>query len=111
LEGVFTSINPNLGFKAVSFRGVRFNVAALKPTHFSYLRNEDGTADFMPKVEIMKKLSLSSIDEVDEDESHITNKIPFLPTVELLALFDIEADKSFNGRPIYRVTEDAFNAN
>ncbi len=109
LEGVFTSINPNLGFKAVSFRGVRFNVGGVKPTGFSYLRNAEGSADFMPKGEIKKKLGIESDDELQDHPDFMSNTIPFLPTVEMVTLFDIEDEKQLLEKPIYRVTSDAFN--
>lgn len=109
LEGVFTSINPNLGFKAVSFRGVRFNVSGLKPTGFSYLRNTEGSADFMTKGEIKKKLGIESDDELQGHPDFVLNAIPFLPTVEMVTLFDNEDEKRLLEKPIYRVTSDAFN--
>ena len=109
LEGVFTSINPNLGFKAVSFRGVRFNVGGVKPTGFSYLRNAEGSADFMPKGEIKKRLGVETDDELQDHPDFVSNAIPFLPTVEMVTLFDIEDEKRLLEKPVYRVTPDAFN--
>jgi len=109
LEGVFTSINPNLGFKAVSFRGVRFNVGGVKPTGFSYLRNAEGSADFMPKGEVKKKLGVDSDDELQDHPDFISNVIPFLPTVEMVTLFDIEDEKQLLKKPVYRVTSEAFD--
>jgi hypothetical protein len=107
IGGIITSINPNLGFKAVSFRGVRFNNAAIKPTGFSYIRNEDGTADFMPQAEIKAKLGLPSDADLAEHPRYVHPRIPLLPTVELLSLFDSTAEKALLARPIYRVTADA----
>lgn len=109
LEGVFTSINPNLGFKAVSFRGVRFNVGGVKPTGFSYLRNSEGSADFMPKGEIKKQLGIESDDELQDHPEFVSNTIPFLPTLEMVTLFDKNEEEDLLSRPIYRVTPEAFN--
>jgi hypothetical protein len=106
---VFTSINPNLGFKAVSFRGVRFNVVGMKPTGFSYLRNQEGSADFMPKGVIKKQLGIGSDDELAQHPDYVSNIIPFLPTLEMLTLFEMEDENNLLSRPIYRVTEEAFN--
>lgn len=111
LEGVFTSINPNLGFKAVSFRGVRFNVAGMKPTSFSYLRNGDGSADFMPKGEIKKKLGIWSDIDLAQSPAYTSNVTPFLPTLEMLTLFDMESERALLNKPIYRVSEEAFQRN
>ncbi|HSW88273.1 MAG TPA: hypothetical protein VLG12_03870 [Candidatus Saccharimonadales bacterium] len=107
LIGVITSINPNLGFKAVSFRGVRFNVAGIKPTQFSYLKNSDGTANFLPKNVIQAMLNMSA-DELENDPRFLTNKIPFLPTLELLALFEKNKEEELLQSPIYRISESAF---
>lgn len=109
LQGVFTSINPNLGFKAVSFRGVRFNVGGVKPTGFSYIKNQDGSADFMTKGEIKKTLGIESDEKLQEHPDFVSNTTPFLPTLEMITLFDIEDEKSFLAKPIYRVTPGAFN--
>lgn len=108
-KGVITSINPNLGFKAVSFRGTRFNVAGVKPTSFSYLRNENGTADFMSRSAIREKLGITSDTELEQDPRFLTNKIPFLPTLELLALFNTKQEQDLLRKPIYRVTQEAFD--
>ena len=109
LEGVFTSINPNLGFKAVSFRGVRFNVGGVKPTGFSYLRNSEGSADFMPKGEIKKQLRIESDEELQAHPDFLSNTIPFLSTLEMVTLFDKDEEEDLLSRPIYRVTQEAFN--
>ena len=107
LSGIVTSINPNLGFKAVSFRGVRFNIAAIKPTSFSYLINPDGTADFMPKNSIKQLLGITSDEELENDHRYQTNQIPFLPTLELLSLFDMKKEKELLERHIYKITAEA----
>lgn len=111
LEGVFTSINPNPGFKAVSFRGVRFNVVGIKPTGFSYLRNEEGSADFMPKGEIKKILGVDSDADLSTHPRYVVNSTAFLPTLEMLALFSFEREKELLKKPIYRVTNEAFQRN
>lgn len=111
LEGVFTSINPNPGFKAVSFRGVRFNVVGMKPTGFSYIRNDEGSADFMPKGEIKKLLGVDSDDDLSIHPRYVVNSTPFLPTLEMLAIFNFESEKELLKKPIYRVTNEAFQKN
>lgn len=111
LEGVFTSINPNPGFKAVSFRGVRFNVVGMKPTGFSYLRNKEGSADFMPKGEIKKILGVSSDTDLSTHPRYVVNSTTFLPTLEMLAIFNFESEKELLKKPIYRVTNEAFQRN
>lgn len=111
LEGVFTSINPNPGFKAVSFRGVRFNVVGMKPTGFSYIRNDEGSADFMPKGEIKKLLGVDSDDDLSNHPRYVVNSTPFLPTLEMLAIFNFESEKELLKKSIYRVTNEAFQKN
>jgi hypothetical protein len=111
LDGVLASINPNLGFKAVSFRGVRFNIAAIKPTIFSYLKDDFDRPKFMPKGEIMKTLSIADQETLDQHPLYTKNKIPFLPTLEMLCLFDIEKEKKLLNRPVYNTTMEAYLGN
>jgi len=107
LAGVVTSINPNLGFKAVSFRGVRFNVAGVKPTGFTYLSNEDGSADFMPSSEIKKALGLEDSENTEDHPRFLSPQIPLLSTLEFIALFNNGAEKRLLSKPIYRITPAA----
>lgn len=106
IRGIITSINPNLGFSASAFRGIHFEAVSLKPTVFSY-QLEDGKPYFKPKGEIAKKLGVE-ISELSTSRYYTDNKIPFLPTVELLYLYDKDERKKLIESPIYVVSKNEY---
>lgn len=106
IRGILTSINPNLGFSASAFRGIHFEVVSLKPTIFSY--QFDGNKPyFRPKGEIAKKLGVE-ISALSTSRYYTDNKIPFLPTIELLYLYNKDERKKLSESPIYVVSENDY---
>lgn len=107
--GILTSINPNLGFSASAFRGVHFEIASLKPTIFSYqLVNKKPY--FHSKNEIAKRLGVDVL-ELSTSQYYTDNKIPFLPTVEFLYLYEQEKRKRLLESPIYVVSKNDYLSN
>ena len=109
IRGILTSINPNLGFSASAFRGVHFEVISLKPTVFSY-QLEDDKPYFRPKSEIAKNLGVE-ISALSASRYYTDNKIPFLPTIELLYLYDKDERKKLAKSPIYVVSKNDYLSN
>lgn len=106
IRGILTSINPNLGFSASAFRGIHFDVVSLKPTIFSY-QLIDGKPYFRSKSEIAKNLGMST-SSLHTSEYYTNNKIPFLPTIEFLYLYDKDERRCLSKSPIYVVTENDY---
>lgn len=106
LKGILTSINPNLGFTASAFRAIHFEIVSLKPTVFSY-QLDGPNAYFKLKKEIAKNLGLK-ITDLSNSPLYTENKIPFLPTVELLYLYDKEERKKLATSPIYVVSKNDY---
>ena len=106
IRGILTSINPNLGFSASAFRGVHFEVISLKPTVFSY-QLEDDKPYFRPKNEIAKNLGIE-ISALSASRYYTDNRIPFLPTIELLYLYDKDERKKLTKSPIYVVSKNDY---
>ena len=109
IRGVLTSINPNLGFSASAFRGIHFEIISLKPTIFSY-QLMDGKPYFHSKNEIAKNLGIQ-ISELPTSRYYTDNKIPFLPTIELLYLYDKDERRKLLKSPIYVVSKNDFLSN
>lgn len=110
LKGVITSINPNLNFKANAFKGVRFHILSLKPTNFTYLKDKNGFYDFMPLPSIASSLGLS-LNEVKYHPEFSKNKIPFLPTVDMLCLFEKIDEEKLLEQPIRIIDNNTFSKN
>lgn len=106
IRGIITSINPNLGFSASAFRGIHFETVSLKPTVFSY-QLEGGKPYFKPKGEIAKNLGIE-ISALSTSRYYTDNKIPFLPTIELLYLYDKDERKKLIESPIYVVSKSDY---
>lgn len=106
LKGILTSINPNLGFTASAFRAIHFEIVSLKPTVFTY-QLDGANAYFKLKKEIAKNLGLK-ITDLSNSPLYTENKIPFLPTVELLYLYDKEERKKLAKSPIYVVSKNDY---
>lgn len=106
IRGILTSINPNLGFSASAFRGIHFEVVSLKPTIFSY-QLEGDRPYFRTKGEIAKNLGVE-ISALSASRYYTDNKIPFLPTVELLYLYNKDERKKLSESPIYVVPENDY---
>lgn len=106
IRGILTSINPNLGFSASAFRGIHFEVVSLKPTIFSY-QLEGDKPYFRTKGEIAKNLGVE-ISALSASRYYTDNKIPFLPTVELLYLYNKDERKKLSESPIYVVSENDY---
>jgi hypothetical protein len=106
LKGILTSINPNLGFTASAFRAIHFEIVSLKPTVFTY-QLDGANAYFKLKKEIAKNLGLE-ITDLSNSPLYTENKIPFLPTVELLYLYDKEERKKLAKSPIYVVSKNDY---
>lgn len=109
IRGIITSINPNLGFSASAFRGIHFETVSLKPTVFSY-QLEGSKPYFKPKGEIAKNLGVE-ISALSTSRYYTDNKIPFLPTVELLYLYDKDERKKLTESPIYIVSKNDYLSN
>ncbi len=106
IRGVLTSINPNLGFSASAFRGIHFEIVSLKPTIFSY-QIMNGKPHFCSKTEIAKNLGMQ-ISELLESHHYAENNTPFLPTIELLYLYDKNERRKISKLPIYVVSKDDY---
>ena len=104
--GILTSINPNLGFSASAFRGIHFEIASLKPTVFSYQLINDRPY-FKSKGEIAKNLGVE-VSNLINSEYYTENKTPFLPTVELLYLYDKNERRKLSESPIYTVSRNDY---
>jgi len=108
LSGILTSINPNLGFKANAFKGVGFDVIGLKPTQFTYYKN-NGNLTYIPRRDLIKKLGLVNTNQLYGHKNFATNEIDLVPTCEMLVLFDIRKQVELREKPIYIINEEKYN--
>ena len=108
LEGILTSINPNLGFKAKAFKGVGFEVVGLKPTQFTYYKN-NGSLTYMPRRDLVKKLGIMSTNQLYGHKNFAVNKIDLISTCEMLVMFNTKEQEELRKKPIYIINEEKYN--
>lgn len=108
LAGIITSINGNLGFHASAFRGIGFKVVGLKPAKFNYLISEDKSIIYTTRRSMHKKFTVDKVPRIDEGLQCVSNKLPLLPTYEMVLLFDEKGDKELENRPIYLITKKSY---
>jgi len=108
LAGVITSINGNMGFHANAFRGVGFEVAGLKPSNFTYYKDEHGYLTYIPRRKLAQKLELKGEEELITNLNFESSRFPLLPTYEMILLFDQNARAKLSKRPIYRIPDDDY---
>jgi cytidylate kinase len=103
LKGILTSINPNLGFKAHAFRGVKYIPLGLKPAKFTYLRDEKGILNYCSRRGIQKHLPLSEQENFKHSPMFQSSCIPMAPSVEMIILMNKTDHDAILKRPLYVV--------
>jgi hypothetical protein len=106
LNGVLTSINPNLGFRANAFSGVDFGVVGLKPSSYKYLLDEQGHPTYMLRRAIARELGVS-VAGLDGHPRYGRNAMPLLPGYVMMVLFDRKCRIKPSG-PIYVVGRQSY---